>query len=235
MNTLSDQSTQFSILSEKKQLQIIPELVTNEEGIKELTNFLLEHKSESPSLVIGKIYQTFANLENAKIKEFLETNFPTGIVPLKSERNLDYLPLQKALVRQDFQQADLITVEKLCELAGEGALKRKWLYFSEVDNFPDTDLHTIDQLWLMHSGGQFGYSIQRQMWLSVGCDFPKLWTKIGWKNAGNWTRYPNEFIWDLSAPRGHLPTSNQLRGAKVITSLFKHPIWDNNEEVKSKK
>jgi GUN4-like/ARM-like repeat domain, GUN4-N terminal len=227
MNTLNNQTTQFSDLTEKKQLQIIPELITKEEGIKELMAFLLEHKSEEPTLVIGEIYQKFYQLENGEVKEFLERNFPKGVVPLKSERNIDYLPIQQALVKQDFLEADLLTIQKLCELAGEGALKRKWLYFSEVDNFPDTDLHTIDQLWLMHSGGKFGYSIQRQMWLSVGCDFVKLWTKIGWKNATNWTRYPNEFIWDLTAPKGHLPTSNQLRGAKVITSLFKHPIWDN--------
>jgi hypothetical protein len=227
MNTLSDQSTQFSELTEKKQIQIIPELIITQGGIKQLMNFLLENQSEPPNLAMGEIYQTFRQLDNPEIKTFLETNFPTGIVNLKSDRHIDYLPLQKALVEQDFQKADLITIQKLCELAGENAIKRKWLYFSEVDNFPDTDLHTIDQLWLMHSKGQFGYSVQRQMWLSVGCDFAKLWTKIGWKKGTNWTRYPNEFIWDLTAPKGHLPTSNQLRGAKVITSLFKHPIWDN--------
>jgi hypothetical protein len=227
MNTLSDQSTKFAQLTEKKQLQTIPELLTNQEGIQGLKEYLLDNKSDNPTLVIGQIYQSFCQLDNPEIKTFLETNFPTGVVPLKSDRHIDYLPLQKALVEQDFQKADLITIHKLCELAGESAVKRKWLYFSEVDNFPDTDLHTVDQLWLIHSEGRFGYSIQRQMWLSVGCDFTKLWTKIGWKKGSNWTRYPNEFIWDLTAPQGHLPTSNQLRGAKVITSLFKHPIWEN--------
>ncbi len=233
MNTLSDSYSQFPSLTEKKQLQIIPELVNSDEGIGVLKDFLLENKSQFTNLVVGKIYQTLYQLDNSEVSKFLENYFPTGIVPLESDakgtdktpRKIDYLPLQNALVEQNFQQADLITLEKLCELAGQAALARKWVYFSEVDNFPDTDLKTIDRLWLMHSEGKFGYSVQRQIWLSLGCDFNKLWTKINWKNGNNWTRYPHEFIWDLSAPPGHLPTSNQLRGAKVITSLFQHPVW----------
>ncbi|PLZ94121.1 hypothetical protein CI594_16205, partial [Fischerella thermalis CCMEE 5196] len=43
--------------------------------------------------------------------------------------------------------------------------------------------------------------------------------------GNNWTRYPQEFTWDLSAPKGHLPLSNQLRGVRVIASIFAHPAW----------
>ena len=129
------------------------------------------------------------------------------------------------LPSKTFQEADIITLQKLCELAGEAAIKRKWLYFTEVENFPILDLRTINQLWLIHSEGKFGFSLQRQIWLSLGRDFTKLWPKIGWRIGKKWTRYPQEFTWELSAPKGHLPTSNQLRGAKVITALFSHPVW----------
>ncbi|PLZ36777.1 hypothetical protein CBP27_11530, partial [Fischerella thermalis WC542] len=56
-------------------------------------------------------------------------------------------------------------------------------------------------------------------------NWDNLWVKIGWKKGKNWTRYPQEFTWDLSAPRGHLPLSNQLRGVRVIASIFAHPAW----------
>jgi GUN4-like len=49
--------------------------------------------------------------------------------------------------------------------------------------------------------------------------------KIGWKKDGSFTRYPNEFIWSLDAPRGHLPLSNQLRGNKTMQAIFSHPAW----------
>ncbi|MBV9387633.1 MAG: GUN4 domain-containing protein, partial [Chroococcidiopsidaceae cyanobacterium CP_BM_ER_R8_30] len=53
----------------------------------------------------------------------------------------------------------------------------------------------------------------------------KFWPKIGWKTGNNWTRYPDGFTWNLTAPRGHLPLSNQLRGVRVIASLLSHPAW----------
>ena len=149
----------------------------------------------------------------------------TDIVLLKSERNIDYSPLEEMLKAQDFQAADQITLEKLCELAGVEATQRKWLYFTEVENFPVTDLQTIDKLWLNYSEGKFGFSVQREIWLSLGKNWEQLWSKIGWKTGNNWTRYPNEFTWDLSAPKGHLPLSNQLRGVRVIASLLSHPAW----------
>ena len=149
----------------------------------------------------------------------------TDIVLLKSERNIDYTPLETLLKAQDFQAADKLTLEKLCELAGVEPTQRKWLYFTEVENFPVTDLQTIDKLWLNYSEGKFGFSVQREIWLSLGKNWEKLWPKIGWKSGNNWTRYPNEFIWDLSAPKGHLPLSNQLRGVRVMASLLSHPAW----------
>lgn len=151
----------------------------------------------------------------------------TDIVLLKSERNIDYTPLETLLKAQDFQAADQMTLEKLCELAGVETTQRKWLYFTEVENFPVTDLQTIDKLWLNYSEGKFGFSVQREIWLSLGKNWEKLWPKIGWKSGNNWTRYPNEFIWNLSAPKGHLPLSNQLRGVRVMASLLSHPAWTN--------
>lgn len=144
---------------------------------------------------------------------------------LHSDRGIDYEPLQTLLAQQQFQAADQLTLEKLCELAGPAAVQRKWLYFSEVDSFPVADLQTLDQLWLTHSQGKFGFSVQRKIWLSLGKNWEELWPKIGWKSGNNWTRYPQEFTWDLTAPKGHLPLSNQLRGVRVIYSLLAHPAW----------
>jgi hypothetical protein len=144
---------------------------------------------------------------------------------LLSEAGIDYTPLQQLLVEQNFQAADQLTLQKMCELAGSAAVQRKWIYFTEVEQFPITDLLTINHLWLTYSEGKFGFSTQREIWLSVGKNWEKFWSKIGWKNGNTWTRYPQEFTWDLNAPKGHLPLSNQLRGVRVIASLFAHPAW----------
>ncbi|MEC4985697.1 MAG: GUN4 N-terminal ARM-like repeat domain-containing protein [Oscillatoria sp. PMC 1068.18] len=216
----------FQSESEKKQLQLLPQFVVfGEPGLASLRAFLQQQQSSPPNLVMGKAYQLLSQANDPTTTEFLQTEFPQGVVPLGSERNLDYLPIQKALAQADYQQADRLTLAKLCELAGEAAIARKWLYFTEVESFPVTDLATIDQLWFIYSEGKFGFSVQRELWLALGKDFAKLWPKIGWKSGNKWTTYPHEFTWDLSAPKGHLPLSNQLRGVRVFASLLNHPAW----------
>lgn len=210
--------------SEKAQLQAIDELTTlGEDGIPALMEFLIDQPE--PNRVAAKIYQTLFNFQSPRVQEFLQQHFPTGTVPLKSDRNIDYTELQQLLAQQKFQEADRLTIQKLCELAGESAVLRKWLYFTEVENFPTTDLQTIDTLWLAHSDYQYGFSVQRQIWLSVGKKWEKLWGKIGWKSGYSWTRYPDGFTWSLAAPKGHLPLSNQLRGVRVIAALLNHSAW----------
>ncbi|MFW6263922.1 MAG: GUN4 N-terminal ARM-like repeat domain-containing protein [Cyanobacteriota bacterium] len=218
--------SQFEGESPKKQLSLIPELANQgEEGLGILMDFLRENQSQPPNLVTGKAYQQLYQAKTPTTEAFLQTHFPKGVVPLNSAATIDYLPLQQLLVEQDFQAADRLTLQKMCELAGDGAVQRKWLYFTEVENFPIADLQTLNNLWLIHSEGKFGFSVQREIWLSVGKDFSKLWSKIDWKTGNRWTRYPNEFQWDLSAPRGHLPLSNQLRGVRSFASLMSHPAW----------
>jgi hypothetical protein len=225
-NKIIELTRQLQSSSEKKQFQLIPELVsTGTVGLEVLMEFLKNQSATPVNLITGLAYQALYQADIPSTKEFLQTHFPTGIVPLQSEDGIDYTPLQEQLVKQDFLSADRLTLEKLCELAGAAAVQRKWLYFSEVENFPLTDLQTIDRLWYIHSQGKFGFSVQRELWLSLGKNWEKLWPKIGWKTGNNWTRYPNEFTWDISAPKGHLPLSNQLRGVRVIASLLSHPAW----------
>jgi hypothetical protein len=218
--------TQLIGASEKVQQQLIPQLAgSGDGGFDILMEFLYQRRENPGNSVDGKVYQLLFNSDSDKAKEFLQKHFPEGVIPLKSELNIDYKELQQLLARQDFQAADRMTIQKMCEVAGASSVQRKWLYFTEVDNFPITDLQTINQLWLVHSEGKFGFSVQREIWLAQGKKWDNLWTKIGWKDGNNWTRYPNGFTWDLTAPRGHLPLSNQLRGVRVIASLMAHPAW----------
>ena len=224
---IAELTRQFQSSTEKKQLQLIPELVsTGETGLEVLMQFLKE-QSTPANIVAGLAYQALYDANTANTAEFIQTAFPTGIVPLQSEKGVDYTSLQQRLVKQDFQDADRLTLEKLCELADAAATPRKWLYFSEVENFPIADLQTINNLWFVHSQGKFGFSVQREIWLSLSKNWEKLWPAIGWKTGNNWTRYPHEFTWNLDAPKGHLPLSNQLRGVRVMASLLGHPAWTN--------
>ena len=210
--------------SESTQLKTVSQLLEAGSSLELLLEWMVS-QDKLDNLALGKAYHGLYSRKEPQIKDFLSQNYPHGVVPLKSESNIDYRPLQQLLAQQNFQQADVVTLQKMCELAGASAIERKWIYFTEVSHFPITDLQTLDRLWRMSSQGKFGFSVQRKIWLSVGKDFSKLWQKINWKSGNAWTRYPKEFTWDLTAPQGHLPLSNQLRGVRVLDAIFAHPAW----------
>jgi hypothetical protein len=232
-STTPDVSLDFTELAsklrtnnQKNQLKIIEQLAeAGTEGLTVLQEFLSERRDNPPIAIDGRVYQVLRKSKDATAAEFLREAFPSGLVPTPSDRQIDYAPLQELLGAEEFQAADKLTLELLCQLAGPAAVQRKWLYFTEVDTFPKTDLQTINTLWQLYSGNKFGFSVQREIWLGVGKTWDKMWPKIAWKKGNTWTRYPQEFTWDLSAPRGHLPLSNQLRGVRVMEKLLSHPAW----------
>ncbi len=220
----------FTTSNAKIQLQLLPQIIAaGALGVEFAIEWLQKQRDVKPTVIAGSVYQFLYHSEFSSGREYLEREFPTGIVPLRSSMGIDYTSLQQLLAQQDFQAADKLNNQKLCELAGTDAIGRKWIYFTEVEQLPNIDLQTIDTLWQIHSEGKFGFSIQREIWLGSGKDWSKLWSKIAWKSGNNWTRYPGAFTWDLTAPRGHLPLSNQLRGVRAISSLLSHPAWEQQD------
>ena len=215
----------------KKQLQAIRELAKmGEDGEAALANFVRDRMDATnpaaPTAAHGCAYQILYKAPSDAAKALIE-EYPEGLVCPQSDRAIDYSDLQMLLVQQDYQQADKLTNQKLCALAGESALERKWVYFTEVSQFPVIDLQAMDIMWRLYSEDKFGWSQQYDLWMRLGQDWERLWLQLQWKSAeGVWTRYPNEFIWTLdSAPVAHLPLSNQLRGVRVMDSLLGHPAW----------
>ena len=187
---------------------------------------LIEQKN-APVAIHGSAYQHLYSSRQDLTQTFLHQHWPNGLLVPQSALEIDYDELQTLLIKRDYQSADKLTMQKLCELAGERAVQRKWVYFTEVSQFPTTDLQTVDRLWRIYSEDRFGWSKQHELWMRLGQNWERLWTQLTWKSAeGAWTRYPTEFIWDLSAPVGHLPLSNQLRGVRMMDSLLSHPAWE---------
>ena len=140
-----------------------------------------------------------------------------------SESDLDYSPLQQALLEERFEEADRLTSAFLRHLAGEQAERRGYVYFSEVLSMRGLDLVTMDRLWIAYSQGRVGFTVQARLLATLNGRYDKLWPRIGWKQEGVWTRYPNAFDWSLTAPEGHMPLVNQLRGVRLIDALLNHP------------
>ena len=171
----------------------------------------------APGFILQLIHKNDKNF----IKNNLNCNDLSWFT-VTSEVGFDYSPLQKYLLNESFEDADRFTSSKLRELAGEKAVKRGYVYFSEVDSIPGSDLSTLNKLWIVYSRGKFGFTVQAKILDSVGGRYDKLWPRIGWKKDGIWTRYPKAFNWSIEAPSGHMPLVNQLRGVRLMDSLLNH-------------
>ncbi|WP_071190977.1 GUN4 domain-containing protein [Trichormus sp. NMC-1] len=121
---------------------------------------------------------------------------------LSSEKGIDYTTLRDLLAAQKWQEADKETYEVMIKAVSKKS--GDWLTSDELLNFPCKDLRTIDQLWVKYSKGKFGFSVQKEIYLSVGGKadgkyysdaWGKFVEKVGWKD---------EVTYDAS-PHGHLP------------------------------
>jgi len=156
---------------------------------------------------------------------------------LETVTGYDFIPLLTALKTADFLEADRLTREGLIKIAGEAAVARGFVYFSEVASIPHEDLASFERLWLTYSGGKFGYSVQHSIFETkkVSRNLDLLYDRIGWKNGqGRLLRWlpdkGNEFVYDLDkAKEGHLPLTNTLRGSKLLERMLDHPLWQTEE------
>ncbi len=220
--SIKDFLESFRMASERKRLSL---LIVLEERVDELlglgsslmSGFNKDLEDWTPGFILQLIHKTDKNF----IKNNLDCE-DLAWFTASSEVGFDYAPLQRYLLDESFENADRFTSAKLRELAGEKAVKRGYVYFSEVESIPGIDLLTLNKLWVVYSRGKFGFTVQAKILASLGGRYDKLWPRIGWKKDGIWTRYPKAFNWSIEAPNGHMPLVNQLRGVRLMDSLLNH-------------
>jgi len=207
----------------------IDEILINNEGQKLIVDNLIDRiklKEETPTIIDGLIYQKIIKIDNKNIKEKIIKELPRGVVNFEGFNKVNYYSLQELLIDQKFQEADTLTHQYLCELVKSKSTEiKKWLYFTDIQFLPKQELFIVDLLWKIYSKGKFGFSIQKKIWIKNNKNWDKLWEKIYWLKQGVMKRYPEEFIWTIDAPEGHLPLSNQLRGTKTLLYLFHNIEW----------
>jgi uncharacterized caspase-like protein len=107
-----------------------------------------------------------------------------------SEKGVDYTRLRDLLKAGQWQEADEETAERMHEVMGQQ--KEGYLRAEDIEQFPCTDLRTIDQLWVMYSKGLFGFRVQKEIWQRYGSPKKdnKQWSEfgveVGWRSGRGW-------------------------------------------------
>ncbi|MDJ0580439.1 serine/threonine-protein kinase [Crocosphaera sp.] len=160
------------------------------------------------------------------IQEFLDLLLPKPVQisqpqkdDLSSDRGVDYSKLRDLLKAGKWEEADQETSRVMCQAANRS--KEERLRIEDIDNFPCTDLRTINQLWLDYSGGKFGFSVQKEIYHRLGGTREhnrEVWEAfgdaVGWlppsmEECGGIMHY-NRITFNKSAPKGHLPLLHKV-------------------------
>ncbi|NES05205.1 MAG: GUN4 domain-containing protein [Okeania sp. SIO2F4] len=133
-------------------------------------------------------------------------------IPLVSAKGVDYTKLRNLLAEGKWTEADFETYRVMVKVAGRES--EEWLRAEDVENFSCQDLGTIDKLWVEYSNGKFGYSVQKQIYQSLGGTKKRnqqVWIafadQVGWRKDGKWlnwwqTGFHNRGPYD----RGYFPS-----------------------------
>lgn len=147
---------------------------------------------------------------------------------LASEQGVDYTRLRNLLQAGKWKEADQETLARMCEVMGRH--KEGWLRVNDIQKIPCTDIHTIDQLWVQHSHGKFGFSVQKKIWQQCGSpsEYNARWEEfgemVGWKKKGvlgvnnEWNSL-SELTFNSLSPNGHLPIAGNYRQQEGLSSI----------------
>ncbi len=168
----------------------------------------------------------FYNQSNPKAQGLAERCY--WELPVKKRRRLELLEqkrqtslftqLETYLKNGQWREADEETARLMLLIA-----KREdegWLDEESINNFPCEELRTIDKLWVDNSGGKFGFSVQKKVWLDCGGVpgeydydvYKKFADEVGWRRGGDLLSYDQlTFLLDGSK-HAHLPLKKDEEG-----------------------
>ncbi|MFB8790366.1 MAG: GUN4 domain-containing protein [Potamolinea sp.] len=127
------------------------------------------------------------------------------------KNNVDYFKIEELLKIRRWKAADEETRNLIVKVAKRE--KEGWLDISAVQSFPCDVLMEIDRLWVNHSEGRFGFSIQNKIYQECGGKLDDIYDEKAWNCFARRVRWQvknqrinyEEVTFNISAPLGHLP------------------------------
>lgn len=139
--------------------------------------------------------------------------FPYVAKPVLENKCAD---LEHYLKSGQWKKADRETYRLMITEVGKA--ESQWFSAEDLLNFPCELLKAIDEIWVKHSGGKFGFSVQKAIYLECGGSLngkyhETIWIKLckryGWNT--------NNIQYKLKSRKGHLP----VPGPEETVGLFR--------------
>ncbi|MGB7712623.1 MAG: serine/threonine-protein kinase, partial [Microcoleus sp.] len=178
----------------------------------------------APAPKLSRIDQLLASISAPIPKPKPAPHETTRVI---SAVGMDYINLRNLLAAKKWKEADEETERVMLKVAVRE--KEGYLNIESIEKFPCEDLRTIDQLWVQHSNGRFGFSVQKRIYQSLGGTREydeKVWEafgdKVGWRKNNSWLYY-KDLTFSERAPEAHFPVPVADSGGVVLCLGW---LWD---------
>lgn len=184
--------------------------------------------SERLSIILNKLLQNALSQRYQSAREVLVA-INTQTKPIKTQvanikhklystTGVDYGQLDKFLKNKQWKKADEETWNVMCQALSKPM--GKYLFNSDLKKLPSEDLQMIDHLWFKYSEGQFGFTVQVEIYEGCNKDYGRFCDTVGWdiKSGKSIFAYDHPFFnWSINQPlpKGNLPSHPWVGGTKV--------------------
>jgi hypothetical protein len=220
------QKSHFYSLRDQLALMIEPELREDWEsyvsqqaaqsGYKTLVSSNLQQASD---LTVANLYWYFKVRDESEKESEDASDADEGLIEETPEI---YRNLRNLLAAKKWKEADEETAAVMFKLSGQ----KYEISSSYGESVSYKNFQFIDNLWLRSSNGQFGFSVQKRIWLElsaqVGSDSDEIYTKfcerVGWRVKSG-CLLSSYLTFTLDAPKGHLPVQVAGQGWSAVSFL----------------
>lgn len=173
----------------------------------------LQQKAQDKLKEIISAYEFLNSYNSSSINQVSHSQSQPPTNEQKVKLTADCNKLEKLLSAKEWKEADLETKTVMLKVANRENVG--WLRLEDIKKFPCQDLQAIDKLWVKYSNGNFGLSVQKNIWHRLGCKadpWMPIQTKsecifgnhIGWYVNNSWLLQWHNFSYN-QAIAGSLP------------------------------
>ncbi|MBW4560953.1 MAG: AAA-like domain-containing protein [Mojavia pulchra JT2-VF2] len=246
----SIQGLQIQVLAKKAQGDLLAQKKEINQAIESYKSaFEILNKNPEQTSPFTKTNQLLAAKDieavHRNLLNLLSTNTPAAELRKQVEESLTqhlYAQLEYSLKAKNWEAADGQTYQLMLNIAKRE--KEEYLDLASINNFSCPDFKKIDQLWVTYSDKRFGFSVQKEIWISAGNRMritPEEWNG---KDIENYYRFAKAVGWyddkktrdeETGGRGGDLAVTyaELLRRIKNNPSKYKgslpHSLWRLNE------
>ncbi|WP_293143566.1 GUN4 domain-containing protein [Okeania sp. SIO3I5] len=187
----------------------------NEEKWREIFRFKFANK-ENPERFREGFYKMLSVQYNKEADEAYEFELRQSKTELPE--NSLFVQLEEYLCQGEWRKADEETAFIFFEVMALENIDRDKMYYQT----PSQILREIDQLWVKYSDGKFGFSVQKDIYQSLGGTRKydeEIWeafcNKVGWQQGGKCLHYDELTFNRETHYTGHLPMGTIGFGGRV--------------------